>query len=158
MKRNRRPTTDSRRNGGSGLLQKIAANVSNVCVRARFALNSLWLLIHGDKGAIRIDLDKSYQELDVCLGKDVNPAQWKTIKTRKTPSIYQRFITSIKTGKNDQPDFARGAAIQKALSNDINIQTVNKTIEVLKYNRSAADGGKFARSGRRARAGRRQAR
>jgi predicted dehydrogenase len=92
--------------------------------------NQLWLLIHGDKGAIRIDLDKSYQELDVCLGKDVNPAQWKTIKTRKTPSIYQRFITSIKTGKNDQPDFARGAAIQKALDACFKSDQTGRTVKV----------------------------
>lgn len=29
--------------------------------------------------------------------------------------MYQRFISSIRKGVNDQPDFARGAAIQKAL-------------------------------------------
>jgi predicted dehydrogenase len=31
------------------------------------------------------------------------------------PNNYQRFVRSILTGKQDQPDFARGAEIQKTL-------------------------------------------
>jgi len=77
--------------------------------------NSLLLRIYGDKGGIEIDLDKSYSELRICRGKDVDKAQWKTIKCAATPNIYQRFIKSIRTGRNDQPDFARGAAIQKVM-------------------------------------------
>jgi predicted dehydrogenase len=77
--------------------------------------NSLLLRVYGDKGGIVVDLDKSYTELQVCRGKDMNVPHWKTIKCRPTPNIYQRFIKSIKTGKNDQPDFARGAAVQKVL-------------------------------------------
>jgi predicted dehydrogenase len=45
----------------------------------------------------------------------VHPARWSTVKAPPTPSIYQRFIESIRTGENDQPDFARGAAIQTVL-------------------------------------------
>ncbi|MBI5725668.1 MAG: Gfo/Idh/MocA family oxidoreductase [Planctomycetes bacterium] len=77
--------------------------------------NSLRLRIYGDKGAIIVDLDKDWGALDVCLGKDVHTNTWKRVSTGKTPNMYQRFITSIRTGKNDQPDFARGAAIQKIL-------------------------------------------
>jgi predicted dehydrogenase len=77
--------------------------------------NCLELFIHGDKGAIHINLDKSFSELEICKGKDVHKRVWKTVKCGKTPNIYQRFIKSIKTGKNDQPDFARGAAIQKVI-------------------------------------------
>jgi len=77
--------------------------------------NSLLLRVYGDKGAVVVDLDKSYTELRVCRGKDVNKLQWSVIKCRPTPTIYRRFIKSVRTGVNDQPDFARGAAIQKAL-------------------------------------------
>ena len=76
---------------------------------------ALDLQVFGEKGAIRLNLDRSYTELDICSGKNVDTAQWKTINCGKTPSIFQRFIKSIKTGKNDQPDFARGAAVQKVL-------------------------------------------
>ena len=77
--------------------------------------NCLELFIHGDKGAIRINLDKSYTELEICKGKDVHSRVWKTVKCGKTPNIFRRFLKSIKTGKNDQPDFARGAAIQRVI-------------------------------------------
>ena len=77
--------------------------------------NSLTLSVHGDKGAIRVDLDASKDEVQVCLNDDVHPARWSTVKAPPTPSIYQRFIESIRTGENDQPDFARGAAIQTVL-------------------------------------------
>ncbi len=77
--------------------------------------NSLRLEIHGDQGALQVNLDESWDQIKLCLGKDVDPAQWKTVSVPKTPTIYQRFITSIRSGKNDQPDFARGAAIQKVL-------------------------------------------
>jgi predicted dehydrogenase len=77
--------------------------------------NSLLLRIFGDKGAIVVDLDRSYNELQVCRGKDVDAVKWRTVRCRRVPDIYHRFITGIKTGEPDQPDFARGAAIQKVL-------------------------------------------
>ena len=77
--------------------------------------NSLSLEIHGDKGALQVNLDESWEQIKLCLGKDVDKNAWKTVKVPHTPNIYQRFVKSIQTGKNDQPDFARGAAIQKIL-------------------------------------------
>lgn len=78
--------------------------------------NSLWLSIHGEKGAFRVDLDKSYGEYEFCkVGRDGKNGAWEPVKAPATPSNYERFIRSIKTGKNDQPDFARGARIQAAL-------------------------------------------
>ena len=52
--------------------------------------------------------------------------QWDTLNCPKTPSNYQKFIDSIKTKKNLQPDFNQGAKIQKIIdscikSNDNNI-------------------------------------
>jgi predicted dehydrogenase len=77
--------------------------------------NSLQLRIFGNRGAISIDLDKSYGELAICRGRDVNRNAWKTLRCGRTPSIYRRFIRSIRSGRNDQPDFARGAAVQRIL-------------------------------------------
>ncbi len=93
--------------------------------------NSLLLAIFGDKGAIRIDLDDAYDTLRFCRGTDgvATLSNWKTVKCPKTPSIYKRFIRSIQTGANDQPDFSRGARIQKALDccfvSDAEDRTVN---------------------------------
>jgi hypothetical protein len=41
--------------------------------------------------------------------------KWKTMRCGKTPNNFERFIQSIRTGVNDQPDFARGAQVQKWL-------------------------------------------
>jgi len=47
-------------------------------------------------------------------GKGVDKARGR-LWMRQDPNIYERFIRSIRTGKNDQPDFTRGAAVQKIL-------------------------------------------
>lgn len=77
--------------------------------------NSLLLRVYGDEGALVVDLDKSYEEIQLCRGKNVDKAKWKKKKLKRTPNIYERFIKSIRTGVNDQPDFARGAHVQKML-------------------------------------------
>jgi predicted dehydrogenase len=92
--------------------------------------NSLLLRVYGDKGAIVVDLDKSGQEVRICRGRDVDKQVWKTIRCRPTPTIYQRFIRSIRTGTNDQPDFARGAAIQKVLDACFQSDAEGRTISI----------------------------
>ncbi len=91
--------------------------VGTICA-TRFATghpNSLALRLYGTEGGLQLDLDRSGTELEVCLGKDVATASWKTLKCRKTPSMYARFIKSIKTGVNDSADFRRGYDVQKVL-------------------------------------------
>ena len=92
--------------------------------------NALELKILGDKGGIRIDLDKSCSLLEICRGRDVDKAKWKTITCGRTPDVYQRFITSIRTGKNDQPDFARGAKIQKIMDACFISDKTGRTVKV----------------------------
>ena len=88
-------------------------------------VNSLRLLLYGDKGGVRLDLDRSYDEYEICVGKaNVNKARWKIIKAPKTPTMYERFIKGITSGKNDSSDFIRGWNVQKVLdacsaSNDV---------------------------------------
>ncbi|MGD0004912.1 MAG: Gfo/Idh/MocA family oxidoreductase [Anaerolineaceae bacterium] len=77
--------------------------------------NSLRLRVYCEKGALVVDLDKSWDTLEICRGSDVNKAEWKTLRCPKTPRIYQRFISSILSGQNDQPDYRRGAQVQKML-------------------------------------------
>ncbi|WP_355661821.1 Gfo/Idh/MocA family protein [Halomonas salifodinae] len=77
--------------------------------------NSLGLSVHGDRGALRIDLDQARDEVQVCLGEDVHPARWSTVTAPPTPSIYRRFVDGIESGSNGQPDFARGAELQRVL-------------------------------------------
>lgn len=75
--------------------------------------NTLSLHLHGDRGALRLNLDTSYDTLDVCLGDDVETMSWRTITARPVPTVYERFLKAIQSGKPGEPDFARGAAIQQ---------------------------------------------
>ncbi|EPC02709.1 oxidoreductase [Litchfieldella anticariensis FP35 = DSM 16096] len=78
-------------------------------------LNSLKLSVYGDKGAVSVVLDDARDRVLTCFDDDVHQAKWTSVECPPTPSIYQRFITGIVSGHNDQPDFARGAALQRVL-------------------------------------------
>jgi predicted dehydrogenase len=92
--------------------------------------NSIRLRVYGERGAITIDLDQSYTSLKICRGEDIDPAVWKTVRCGKTPNNYERFIRSIRTGKNDQPDFERGAKVQKWLDACFESDRQGKTLPV----------------------------
>ena len=77
--------------------------------------NRLYLKISGTLGSVEIDSEKSTSSYRLCAGTDLDKAQWKDVACKPTPCNYARFIKSIRTGVQDQPDFARGAAVQKIL-------------------------------------------
>ena len=80
---------------------------------------------------VKIDLDKSYNEYEICMSKKERKEHiWKKVKAPQTPDMFHRFINSIKTGKNDQPDFERGYLVQKYLDASLESGTTNKTVEV----------------------------
>lgn len=75
-------------------------------------INREFICIYGDKGAIEIDFNKGQ---NILRRYDVELDVWETIGCPKTPSNYERFITALKTKKNDASDFANGIKIQKYL-------------------------------------------
>ena len=77
--------------------------------------NSLRLEAHGTEGGLMFDLDKGYDELNLCLGAARHKSEWTTETIPATPSNYERFIRAIQTGQPDQPDIIRGAQIQAYL-------------------------------------------
>ena len=78
--------------------------------------NSVELSIYGENCALRIDLDDSYSKLHLRpVGKDGLTGEWESVECEETPNMYQRFVESVRTGIQDQPDFARGAEIQEVL-------------------------------------------
>jgi predicted dehydrogenase len=79
--------------------------------------NHLRLEAHGTKGALRFDLDDSYDRLQVCLGDAASesPPAWETKELPATPNNYERFIAAIERAEVDQPDLLRGAQIQAYL-------------------------------------------
>jgi len=93
-------------------------------------LNAIQLLICGTKGAIRINLDRSREKLEISTGEDMRPAKWKEMVCPATPTIQERFVKSIRTGKNDQPDFKRGAEVQKVLDACFASNASGKKVEI----------------------------
>ena len=77
--------------------------------------NTLLLRAYGDQGAIVVNLDKSGSEIEVCKGRDARKAQWKTLKCPAIPRIHDRFLAGIRSGRQDQPSFEDGAAVQQVL-------------------------------------------
>lgn len=92
--------------------------------------NRVWLQVHCERGAFRIDLDKSHTRLEVCEGEDIDKVEWKTLDCGQTPNIYERFIRSVRTGQNDRPDFSRGAAIQKVLDACFESDALGRAVEI----------------------------
>ncbi|MCE0482665.1 MAG: Gfo/Idh/MocA family oxidoreductase [Methylacidiphilales bacterium] len=78
-------------------------------------INSIELLVCGTKGALRINLDQGWDRLGLSLGKDIDTGKWVEVSCPPVPRIAERFIKAIRTGVNDQPDFQRGADVQKVL-------------------------------------------
>jgi predicted dehydrogenase len=77
--------------------------------------NRLSLKIAGTKGTIDFDSERSTTAYRVCKGQAVHTAAWETVEVKPTPSNYERFIRAIRTGKPEQPDFDRGAQVQRVL-------------------------------------------
>lgn len=77
--------------------------------------NHLRVEVHGTQGALRFDLDESYERLHLCLGRDVHTFTWSTRELKPAPDVWQRFCKAVKTGQADQPDIARGAQVQGML-------------------------------------------
>jgi predicted dehydrogenase len=76
---------------------------------------SLRVRVYGDKGAVEVDFDKSFDEYRICKENSAHQTAWETVTCEKTPSNYERFIQSVRTGKNDMPDFEAGMKIQAYL-------------------------------------------
>jgi predicted dehydrogenase len=103
----------------SATMQVVLSNGALGTVAAtRFAsghLNDLRLRIYGDKGGIEVNWHKEVSSLRACLGGDLQSAHWHDVDAPVLASIYQRFIGAIRGECAAEPDFARGAALQRLL-------------------------------------------
>ena len=77
--------------------------------------NRLYLKISGTKGTVEFDSEKSIDSYRICAGRDLAKTIWKEVKAPRVLTNYQRFIRAVQTGEQVQPDFARGAEVQRLL-------------------------------------------
>ncbi|MEO8241774.1 MAG: Gfo/Idh/MocA family oxidoreductase [bacterium] len=95
---------------GNGALGTVAAT--------RFAtghLNDLRLRLYGDKGGLEVSWEKNISRLRACLEPDLQTAEWHDVEAPVLATIYERFIAAIRGEGEADPDFARGAALQRML-------------------------------------------
>lgn len=90
-----------------------ATGTINVSRWATGQADTLFLQIHGTKGALKVDLDGGEDKLWVSVGKDIDKPKWKLVSCGKCVTNYQKFIKSIRTGNNDVPTFVEGARVQE---------------------------------------------
>lgn len=92
--------------------------------------NRLFLKIAGTKGTVEIDSDRTTAGYRICAGDDLDTGVWRDVAVTTVPNNYQRFVKAIRTGKQDQPDFARGAEMQKVLDACIVSDAENRPVKV----------------------------
>jgi len=79
-------------------------------------VNTVRVAVYGDRGAVEIDLDRSYDEFRLCRGRRaVDRCEWRTVKCARTPDCYERFVRAVRTGKPDPCDFRNALKIQAYL-------------------------------------------
>lgn len=83
---------------------------------SRFATgrrNDLDLLIHGERGALKVWSDERTSALEVCLGADIETQTWVPVELTPTPRNEERFVLALLSGVNGEPDFRHAARIQR---------------------------------------------
>lgn len=103
----------------SATMQLVLANGAIGTVSAtRFAsghLNDLRLRVYGDKGGLEVLFENRISGLRACLKADLETGTWHDVDAPDPPMVYQRFIAAIRGEGPADPDFARGAALQRIL-------------------------------------------
>ena len=83
--------------------------------------NDLKLRIFGTKGGLDVAYENNVSSLRACTGDDILTATWRNVETLSVQTNYQRFIDAVRSGEQVEPDFARGAALEKVL--DLAVQS-----------------------------------
>lgn len=84
----------------------------------RFAsghLNDLRLRLYGDQGGLEVSFENSISRLRACLDPGLISATWDEVPCDPVPTVYARFIAAIRGEGAADPDFARGAVLQRML-------------------------------------------
>lgn len=77
--------------------------------------NDLDLMIHGDKGALKVWANSTDSDLEVCLGPDIETQTWRPMECPPAPRNEQRFVIALLCGENGEPSFRHAAEVQKLL-------------------------------------------
>jgi predicted dehydrogenase len=105
-------------NDSATMQVRLANGALGTVAATRFAtghLNDLRLRLYGQTGGLEVRFEKTVSALRACLGDNVQTGTWVDVDCPPVPTIYQRFIAAIRGEGVADPDFARGAALQRLL-------------------------------------------
>ena len=105
-------------NDSATMQLRLANGALGTVAATRFAtghLNDLRLRLYGQTGGLEVRFEKGISHLRACLGEDVTTGTWTDVECPPVPTIYQRFIAAIRGKDAPEPDFARGATLQRLL-------------------------------------------
>jgi len=107
--------------------------ISNTRYATGYA-NTLILEVFCEKGAVKVEFDakknNKWSTLHICEGENIHEEKWEKINCEATPTNFERFINSIKSNSNDQPDFHQGAKVQKILDMCIKSNDKNQWVDI----------------------------
>lgn len=87
--------------------------------------NDLRLRIYGDRGGLEVLFENRRSRLNACLDTDLETATWHAVATPEVDTTYQKFVAAICGDGRADPDFQRGADLQKLLDEAERIGTVS---------------------------------
>ena len=105
-------------NDSATMQLRLANGALGTVAATRFAtghLNDLRLRLYGQTGGLEVRFERQESHLRACLGEDIQSGIWHDVDCPPVPTIYQRFIAAIRGEGVAEPDFARGAALQRLL-------------------------------------------
>jgi predicted dehydrogenase len=105
-------------NDSAAMHLRLSNGAIGVLHASRFAsghLNDLVLQLFGTKGGIEVRFERAVSRLRASLGDDMLNGTWVDVETPAVKTNYVRFVEAIREGRQELPDFARGAALQKVL-------------------------------------------
>lgn len=105
-------------NDSATMQVRLANGALGTVAATRFAtghLNDLRLRLYGQTGGLEVTFEKAVSRLRACRGDDILTGTWAEVDCPPVPTVYQRFIAAIRGESAPEPDFARGAALQRLL-------------------------------------------
>ncbi len=105
-------------NDSAAMLARFEGGALATIVATRYAtgnLNELTLVLHGTKGALRVETDGKRSRLAACAGADVEDAVWRELPLKPVSRNARRFVDALLSGSNGDPSFRRAADMQSLI-------------------------------------------
>ena len=105
-------------NDSATMQVRLSNSALGTVAATRFAsghLNDLRIRLYGLTGGVEVSYENAVSKLRVSLGDDIHTGTWVEVDCPPVPMVFQRFIAAIRGEGAPDPDFARGAALQRLL-------------------------------------------